>query len=246
MSLVWQIPTSFPTLSTTVSHVWCVPINLLTQWQSSLHSMLIDEEQQRAEQYRNVADRDSYVATHGVLRYLLSKYVQQSPRTLCFTDNQHGKPQLETGSNGLTIEFNISHTHQYSVIAISYTPVGIDVESTARDVAVLALAKRFFHLDEYRALCALPETLQHAAFIHTWTCKEAWVKAQGSGIANAFTKFVVSVDPRQPPNVITAHDASSWHYWLLPNMTQHQARLVTRATVKQIECYDVVSWLQGS
>ena len=56
------------------------------------------------------------------------------------------------------------------------------------------------------ALSSLGEEQLQQAFIHTWACKEAIVKASGVGIANQLCRFSVDVDPGNPPTVLDMQD----------------------------------------
>ena len=59
---------------------------------------------------------------------------------------------------------------------------------------------------ETTALSALDEEKLHRAFMHTWACKEAIVKASGLGIANQLCRFTVDVNPDNPPSVLDMPD----------------------------------------
>jgi phosphopantetheine--protein transferase-like protein len=48
---------------------------------------------------------------------------------------------------------------------------------------LLALAKRFFSVSEFESIAALPEALQPEKFFAYWTCKEAYLKATGTGLS---------------------------------------------------------------
>lgn len=106
-----------------------------------------------------------------------------APRDLTFTYNRWGKPAL---AGGAPLEFNI--THAYEVVALAFTRgrrVGIDVERIDRAIDVLALADRFFTAEEAASLRGLEEPHRSAAFFRGWTRKEAFVKAQGEGLARS-------------------------------------------------------------
>ena len=76
----------------------------------------------------------------------------------------------------------------------------------------MALAKRYFSEAETTALSLLGEEELHRAFMHTWACKEAIVKASGMGIANQLCRFTVDVNPDNPPSVLDMpdDDQSAW------------------------------------
>ena len=88
--------------------------------------------------------------------------------------------------------FNISHTKEWVAVAVADTPIGIDIEMLR--VYKPEVAKRFFHKDEYAFLESLPNDLRNVSFTRLWTLKESYVKCTGSGIANNFDKFAISIN----------------------------------------------------
>ena len=70
----------------------------------------------------------------------------------------------------------------------------------------MALARRYFSEAETAALYRLGEADLQRAFMHTWACKEAIVKASGLGIANQLCRFTVDVNPDHPPSVLDMQD----------------------------------------
>ena len=76
----------------------------------------------------------------------------------------------------------------------------------------LGVAQRYFSQAEFRALASLnPERIDEA-FLRTWACKEAVVKASGEGIANQLCRFTVETDPGRPPAILYFEndDAEKW------------------------------------
>ena len=228
-------------LTPSVAHVWRLVIEDLLDYKSACFAVLSECEKKRALNYRFELDKQCYVLSRGILRYLLAEYTEMSPDALCFNYQTHGKPILKNSPK--QVDFNISHTQTYATIAMSLSPVGIDIESYQRNVDVLALAKRFFSEAEYLALSALPVDQQQRAFIYAWTTKEAWVKALGTGIADNFSYFDVSVDISKAPNVIKAQEKENWSCWLVDVGQNHYGTLVTGNKINKVEYYDVKQWV---
>jgi phosphopantetheinyl transferase len=85
--------------------------------------------------------------------------------------------------------------------------IGVDLEVAARRAdKPLALARRYFSKVETGALGGLGKEELQRAFMHTWLCKEAVVKANGLGIANQLCRFTVDVNPDNPPSVLAMQD----------------------------------------
>ena len=92
------------------------------------------------------------------------------------------------------LRFNLSHAGTRALLAVSIgRDVGVDIERE-RPIDVLAVARRYFARDEYRALVALPEDLRVRAFYRVWTRKESYIKARGDGLSASLSSFVVSLD----------------------------------------------------
>lgn len=107
---------------------------------------------------------------------------------LPFSYGKSGKPYITLCPN---FYFNISHTKEWVAVAVGDAELGIDIEKL-RDYKPI-VAKRFFHNDEYSFLTTLPSYLQDVFFTRLWVSKESYVKCIGTGIANTFDKFAISI-----------------------------------------------------
>ena len=93
--------------------------------------------------------------------------------TPTFLYNEHGTPYLEDGPY-----FSISHCKQGIVVAVSETPIGIDIEAI-RPLNE-GLVQKAMNPQEQAQIAAAENPAQE--FIRLWTRKEAYVKMQGTGI----------------------------------------------------------------
>ena len=66
----------------------------------------------------------------------------------------------------------------------------------------LGVARRYFSAAEAQALTDAAPEERNAAFLRTWACKEAVVKASGLGIANQLCRFTVETRLTEPPAVL--------------------------------------------
>ena len=179
-------------------------------------AILSEEEKLRALRFYFDRHCGRYIATHGLLRLILGEYLGIGPKLLTFCTNQHGKPLLCADQNKTNILFNISRSHNVSVIAVSSGPdIGIDIEYIYRDINVLEITQRFFSKGESEKLNALPEYLQKSAFFRCWTRKEAYLKGKGHGLSTDLDRFEVSVLPTQLAAILSSDDSpedvDSWH-----------------------------------
>ena len=90
---------------------------------------------------------------------------------------ERGKPYLTEHPE---IEFNISHSGDYVVIAFSDRPVGIDVQEMSATSDVDRLAKHVMTPKEYAHF--QEEEDRETAFYRLWVRKEAYIKRTGDGL----------------------------------------------------------------
>ncbi len=101
---------------------------------------------------------------------------------LILSKGTHGKPYFE---NLPHFHFNISHSGEFQVIAISDRPIGVDIERLKS--VNLNVAKRFCE-DEYDYVT---ERDCDYRFIEIWTKKEACLKYLGEGLHGSLKSFSV-------------------------------------------------------
>jgi 4'-phosphopantetheinyl transferase len=133
-------------------------------------------------------------------RLLLGAYLGLPGKDVHLTRSSRGKPALDSGSHQQTFRFSITSSHGRSLVGISVDhDVGVDLELAERKPGdALAVARRYFSAYEAEQLAAIESGFRDRAFIRTWACKEAVVKASGAGIANNLCRFSVETDPGRP------------------------------------------------
>lgn len=120
-----------------------------------------------------------------MLRRLLADVLNCRPDQFEFVRQEHGKPALPQRE----VEFNLSHSEGYAVLAIQPAhPVGVDIEDTRRGVNWASLAPRYFAPSEAERVLHAEHPQQ--VFFQTWTAKEAYIKAIGSGLFHALDRFI--------------------------------------------------------
>lgn len=173
-------------------HLWMAPLpgELSSAQQARWLALLSPDEQQRWQRFRQERDRQSFLLGKVLTRSVLAECLARAPGELAFTTDAHGKPRLleQPGKGGL--RFNLSHTPGMAVLAVTDgVEPGVDVESFARRVEALALARRYFASPEVAALEELQGQALQEHFIRLWTLKEAWLKAKGHGLREPLDAF---------------------------------------------------------
>lgn len=167
------------------------------------------------------------------LRLLLGAYLGVPGRAVKINRSNRGKPLLDATQHRQNLHFSMAKSGGALLVGIATAgPLGVDLEEAGRRPRrPLALAARYFSEAETAGLTALPEDLLGAAFLRTWACKEAVVKASGEGIANQLCRFTVETDPARPVAVLACDDgaAADWSLALLRPGAAHLGAVAMRA-----------------
>lgn len=142
------------------------------------------------------------------LRLLLGAYLGLPGKDVHIVRRVKGRPELDLAQSKGELDFSVARSNSRYLVGISGGAiVGVDLElASRRSGKPLALATRYFSKEETAALSMLDEEQLHRAFMYTWSCKEAIVKASGVGIANQLCRFTVDTDPGNPPSVLDMPD----------------------------------------
>jgi 4'-phosphopantetheinyl transferase len=197
--LPWLPAPERPPLGHNEIHIWRAALNLEPVHIHDLRRSLSPDEQARADRFHFEKDQVQYIATRGILRFILGCYAGFKPSQLFFSYNPYGKPALINQPFKEKLCFNISHSHGLALYAVAKArEVGVDVERIEPEVARKTIAEQFFSRQEINDLRRLPPNLQPEAFFNCWTRKEAYIKARGKGLSIPLDEFDVSLVPGQP------------------------------------------------
>ena len=175
--------------------IWRLSLNIPTDSVKLTESTLSADEAERAARFRFEVDKNRFIVSHGVLRNILGRYLHRDPAELKFSVNQYGKPALVDS----TLEFNLSHSGDFALIAVTQgRRIGVDVEHIRQGISSHVIAQQYFSKSEVAELQSLPLEQRVNGFFTCWTRKEAYIKAQGLGLALPLESFDVSLTPGQP------------------------------------------------
>lgn len=181
--------------------------------------ILTDTERKRAEKFRKPADGNCYILSRGILRQTLADCLDSDPAELVFQHNENGKPFLP----GCTLEFNLSHSRDRLLIAVTETrAVGVDIEFRRDGLPITTIAERWFAPTENEFFQRGGK--RRDAFFDIWAKKEAFVKARGEGIFCELNSFAIplSSDQDGPP----IGKADGWGFQSLEIDPAYSAALV--------------------
>src|SRR5271163_175955 len=219
-------------------HAWRVPLDRSEAELLRLRGTLSIEETVRADRFYFARDRDAFIAARGTLRQLLGRYLGCAPGEIAFDYGPYGKPHLRGAPPGLSLDFNVSHSHGLALMAFSLgRKLGIDVEFIRPAVASEEIAERFFSLQEVAELRSLPPAMRVAGFFLCWTRKEAYVKAIGDGLQIPLKSFDVSLTPSEPAR-LESSDSERWTLCSLHPGTGFVGALVAEGKHWDLRCWD--------
>jgi phosphopantetheinyl transferase len=123
-----------------------------------------------------------FIVRRGMLRRIVSRYVDQQPQNVRFEYNPHGKPFLAP-ELAAGLQFNLSDSGDLAALAICLQqPVGIDIEKLRRPPVADGLESYSLTLRELGHFERVPEPERNLRFLRAWTRREAIVKAEGVGL----------------------------------------------------------------
>lgn len=215
----WCLPPEALKLNSNEIHVWRASLDTDACGIQSLYETLSADEQQRAALFYFPKDRERFTVARGLLREILSRYLQQNPSDISFYYNQHGKPALHTDGED-SLHFNVSHSHRLVLYAITRDcPIGVDLEYIRTDFPYQEIAEKFFSPKENAMLRSLPAQLQPKAFFTCWSRKEAYLKAIGKGLSIPLNLFEVSLLPEEPAGLLSIQgDIEAATHWSLQDL----------------------------
>ncbi len=228
-------PAELPALERTV-HVWAVPLDDARVDLDGGRELLSPDERERAARFHFEQHRRRYLIAHIALHRILSRYLQIDPARLYFELGSNGKPKLPPALGFSGIEFNLSHSNEMALLAVNRIgEVGVDIEYVKPDFKFEEIAERFFTAREAAALRGLPSELQRQAFFKCWTCKEAFLKAKGTGLSGKLDEVEITLGAAD--RVRIRADVPGWSLAELNSIDAYEAALVVAGSSVPIRYY---------
>ena len=217
----WPVAPARLQLEKTGAHVWAASLHTAPTVLTSLARTLSEAEQERAARFKFEPGRKRFIAGRGLLRAILGRYLQTGPAELKFVYGPHGKPALSAEFAGAEIHFNLAHSDDLALIAVTRAgAVGVDVERIRPVKDAEALVARFFSPRESGLFQRLAADEKPPAFLTLWTRKEALLKATGEGITRSLSLVEVSFLPGEAARLLAiAGDAEKAAQWTLHDLS---------------------------
>lgn len=241
----WRTDARFEGLADGEVHVWRASLDRSASEVETLFLLLNHEERERAARFRFERDRNHFIVARGLLRVLLGRVLRAEPAGLSFVYGAYGKPALNVDDGREEIHFNVSHSGGMALYALARDRrVGLDLEHIRADFASEEIAEHFFSKEEVRRLRALPEALRTEGFFNCWTRKEAYIKGRGEGLSFPLDRFVVSLSPHEPAELLSVEgspvEASRWSLRCLQPGEGYVGAVAAEGRGWRLECWDWV------
>lgn len=176
---------------------------------------LSDTEFEKASKYHRTQDRAAFLGRRYLLKKLLAAYLRIPSDRVEFVYSVRKKPSVKGG-----IEFSLSHSKDYVLVALSNQAVGIDIEWIDPSFDFNDIAINHFHPEEVRLL---ENSLDARSDFYTiWTRKESILKATAEGLIMDMNLFSVI-----PGSV--RRDNQSYHFQSYQTTQKYQFSLALPA-----------------
>jgi len=243
----WELPPTDLTLSVGDIHVWWGALDQPEEQVQRFADLLSDTELARAERYHFEKHKRRYVVSQGQLREILGRYLDLRPAQLEFSQGDRGKPALAQRFEGDELDFNMSHSHELALYAVTRgRRIGIDVEHIRPVSDVEQIVARYFAEREKRDFQSVPAGQKLEAFFNAWTRKEAYLKAIGEGLYHPLDRFAVSLAPGEPARLLHIDGdegkASGWSLCALKPGPGYVAALAVEGDSWNLVCW---RWMAG-
>jgi 4'-phosphopantetheinyl transferase len=195
-------------------HLYWASLDLDDPEIEDLRHTLVAEEIRRAARFRVEAAARRFIGARAALRMILAESTGVAPADLEFRFGKHGKPHLADGGP----YFNASDSGDIVVIALAPAEVGVDIELLRPLARRERLARRICTDREIEALEQVPDLDREALLLRLWTCKEAGLKAIGTGLSGGVRNVEAEIPANGQPKLTRLIDEIDGWTLLFPDL----------------------------
>ncbi len=237
---MWQAGRQNITLVENEVHVWKADLKVDATKAQAFWATLSKEEKERADRFKFAEHRNYFIASRGILRALLSRYLSFSASSFAFDYGSQGKPDLVQFPD---FQFNVSHSKGHALFAFAKKEaVGVDLEFIDPAIEFEVIAPRFFSKNEATTLLDLPIERQPAVFFNCWTRKEAFIKAKGGGLSIPLDQFEVTLLENDPAKLLAIdwapEEVEQWSMFSFFSERDMVGALAIKCKVERVVFYD--------
>lgn len=180
---------------------------------------------------KSYEDKRQYILTHMFLRKVIEFYTHLPPEQIQFAEGTNGRPMVKCHHAYPMVNFNLSHSRDYALLAISNEPcVGVDIEEVKPIDDFFYFLVEHFSKEERKWILAEKTEERKLSMLFTfWTMKEAILKALAVGVSYPLKKIDILsffINRVTKP----AFDLENfWYADLIPVTRNYKATLSVRA-----------------
>jgi 4'-phosphopantetheinyl transferase len=164
-------------------HVWEYNIVPDTYLAEKLLNSLSVQEKSKIKNIKISEVKHRSIISKFITKSIISKYLGKYIDEVVFDYNKFGKPSLSADINSINLKFNISHSGDIGILAISREKlIGIDVEQLNYLDDIEDIINNYFSDYEISLLNDSKNSNRIELFYKIWTGKEAFIKAIGQGL----------------------------------------------------------------
>ena len=230
----WLSPIECTFVINNAVDIWKICVSENTSLLDSFLAVMHPEEIERAKRYFFTKDKNRHIVCHGALRIILGQYLNTPPLLLVFGTGMNGKPFVEN-SNAVNIQFNISHSGDYILIAISNDEVGVDIEMIREEFDYSDIIGEYFSTAEINFI---KQNNSAERFFMFWTRKEALLKATAKGLDDDL-KLVCSMDGTHAISGNTISTINNWEISSFNVNPQYIASIAVNPSVIAAGYWDI-------
>lgn len=198
----------------------------------SAYTEVSSERRKKIDSYRFDKDKRLSLGAEMLLNYAL-RDISINPDSVRIVNNPMGKPLIDNSN----IHFNISHSGDWVICAISDNDVGCDIEKI--DKADLNIAEHFFCKDEY--LHIAEQTLEdnrNTIFYRYWTLKESFIKNIGLGLNIPLNSFLIELNNQI--NIHQNYDCRNYHFKEYNDIRGYCCAVCSLNEISQMRIIDII------
>lgn len=155
-------------------------------WIDAAEAILDVEQRERALRQRREVNRQELILSYALHRLVIGATLGVPATEVPLSRDEQGCPRID----GVPAFTSLSHAGGRAAVAVARSgPVGIDMEPTSRSGEMDAIAHLVGSSEELDGLKPLPASRQASELLATWVRKEAYLKAEGVGLAREMREF---------------------------------------------------------
>ena len=148
--------------------------------------LLSKEEKERLNRTTSLKAKTSFIVGRILIKTSLAKILNCKPADVILKATPKGRLELESPISNLS--FNLSHSNNLVVLAVSDIRIGVDIEFI-KQRNFIEIAESCFEKEELNLLKNTNSLeIQQQLFYKYWTLKEAFIKCNGEQIFNNSVK----------------------------------------------------------